>query len=51
MFSYPMQVDGTLTRILQAGLHGEPVILVHGTAARQREKICSPDVPMLYESR
>jgi pimeloyl-ACP methyl ester carboxylesterase len=34
MFSYPTQVDGTLTRILQAGLSGEPVILVHGTAAR-----------------
>jgi pimeloyl-ACP methyl ester carboxylesterase len=34
MFSYPMQVDGTLTRILQAGLDGAPVILVHGTATR-----------------
>jgi pimeloyl-ACP methyl ester carboxylesterase len=34
MFSYPMQVDGTRTRILQAGLSGAPVILVHGTAAR-----------------
>lgn len=34
MFSYPMQVDGTLTRILQAGVDGEPVILVHGTATR-----------------
>lgn len=34
MFSYPMQVDGTLTRILQAGLSGEAVILVHGTATR-----------------
>jgi len=34
MFSYPLQVDGTLTRILQAGLSGEPVVLVHGTAAR-----------------
>jgi 2-hydroxy-6-oxonona-2,4-dienedioate hydrolase len=34
MFSYPLQVDGTLTRVLQAGLVGEPVILVHGTATR-----------------
>ena len=34
MFSYPMQVDGTLTRILQAGVSGEAVILVHGTATR-----------------
>jgi len=34
MFSYPMQVDGTLTRILQAGVSGEPVILVHGTGTR-----------------
>jgi 2-hydroxy-6-oxonona-2,4-dienedioate hydrolase len=34
MFSYPMQVDGTLTRILQAGLSGEAVILVHGTGTR-----------------
>jgi 2-hydroxy-6-oxonona-2,4-dienedioate hydrolase len=34
MFSYPMQVDGTLTRILQAGMGGEPVILVHGTGTR-----------------
>jgi len=34
MFSYPLQVDGTLTRILQAGLSGEPVVLVHGTGAR-----------------
>jgi pimeloyl-ACP methyl ester carboxylesterase len=34
MFSYPMQVDGTLTRILQAGVEGEPVVLVHGTATR-----------------
>jgi pimeloyl-ACP methyl ester carboxylesterase len=34
MFSYPMEVDGTLTRILQAGVSGEPVILVHGTATR-----------------
>ena len=34
MFSYPMQVNGTLTRILQAGVSGEPVVLVHGTATR-----------------
>jgi pimeloyl-ACP methyl ester carboxylesterase len=34
MFSYPMQVDGTITRILQAGVDGEPVVLVHGTATR-----------------
>jgi 2-hydroxy-6-oxonona-2,4-dienedioate hydrolase len=34
MFSYPIQVDGTLTRILQAGGKGEAVILVHGTATR-----------------
>jgi pimeloyl-ACP methyl ester carboxylesterase len=34
MFSYPMQVGGTLTRILQAGLSGEAVILVHGTGTR-----------------
>lgn len=34
MFSYPLQVDGTLTRVIQAGLSGAPVVLVHGTAAR-----------------
>jgi 2-hydroxy-6-oxonona-2,4-dienedioate hydrolase len=34
MFSYPKQVGGVLTRILQAGLQGETVVLVHGTGAR-----------------
>jgi pimeloyl-ACP methyl ester carboxylesterase len=34
MFNYPAQAAGTFTRILQAGLDGPPVILLHGLSAR-----------------
>jgi pimeloyl-ACP methyl ester carboxylesterase len=34
VFSYPQQVGETITRVIQAGVAGEPVVFVHGTAAR-----------------
>lgn len=34
MISYPVQVDGVATRVLQAGDSGAPVVFVHGTGGR-----------------
>jgi pimeloyl-ACP methyl ester carboxylesterase len=34
MFTYPARAAGTFTRILQGGLEGAPVILLHGLSAR-----------------
>jgi len=34
MFTYPAQAAGRFTRILQGGLEGPPVILLHGLSAR-----------------
>jgi 2-hydroxy-6-oxonona-2,4-dienedioate hydrolase len=34
MFSYPKLVGQTLTRVIQSGLDGSPVVFIHGTAAR-----------------
>ncbi len=34
MISYPLQIDGVMTRVLQSGLSGDAVVLVHGTGGR-----------------
>ncbi len=34
MISYPVAVDGVVSRVLQAGAAGTPVVFVHGTATR-----------------
>src|SRR6266851_4334071 len=34
MFSYPKLVGQTVTRVIQSGLEGSPVVFVHGTGAR-----------------
>jgi pimeloyl-ACP methyl ester carboxylesterase len=34
MLEYPWQVDGTLTRVLEAGREGVPTVLLHGVGAR-----------------
>jgi pimeloyl-ACP methyl ester carboxylesterase len=34
MFSYPLCVAGWMTRVIQSGMDGEPVVLVHGTGTR-----------------
>lgn len=34
MFSYPIDVEGTTTRVLQSGHKGDAIILLHGTGAR-----------------
>lgn len=34
LIEYPWQADGTLTRVLEAGTEGFPVVLLHGVGAR-----------------
>ena len=34
MISYPLAVNGVLTRVLESGSAGLPVVLVHGTGGR-----------------
>jgi pimeloyl-ACP methyl ester carboxylesterase len=34
MISYPFQVAGVMTRVLEAGAAGTPVVLIHGVGAR-----------------
>lgn len=34
MISYPIQINGVMTRVLQSGLSGDAIVLVHGTGGR-----------------
>ncbi|HYB40975.1 MAG TPA: alpha/beta fold hydrolase [Candidatus Methylomirabilis sp.] len=34
MIAYPLEVGTTVTRVIQSGLRGEPIVLIHGVGAR-----------------
>lgn len=51
MLSYPIQIEGVTSRVLQSGTDGPAVVLIHGLSARADRWRCNLDVLAAYGLR